>query len=115
MRAHSGEGDHGFRRMATIWSGRCQAPGGARAQCGNNRRGFVEPSSDEDDDSTAISLPATANTRGSITLGWMWPWWLSSRSQLMLEHDLLREPVPTSRDHGSGAAWHRDAVDRWRA
>jgi len=22
MRAHSGEGDHGFRRMAAIWSGR---------------------------------------------------------------------------------------------
>jgi len=49
---------------------------------------------------TAISRPATANTRGSITLGRMWPWWLSSRSQLMPEHNLLRQPVPTSRGSG---------------
>jgi len=48
MKAHSGEGDHGFRRMATIWSGRCQAPGGPRARCDNNRQVFVEPSLDED-------------------------------------------------------------------
>jgi len=30
---------------------------------------------------TTIPLPARA-----ITLGWIWAWWLSSRSKLMPEH-----------------------------
>ena len=86
-----------------------QASGGARARRGNNRQGSSSRSSDEDD----VDDDEDYDSDGDLDSGDSDYTW-SVILRIVITFKILREPVPTSRDHGSGAAWHRDAVGRWR-
>lgn len=78
---------------------------------GNNRRGFVEHLSDEDH---IDEHSENYDSSGDFAFSDSDYTWADASVVTLVTHDLLRKPVPASRDLGSGAAWRRATGDRRR-